>query len=55
MEAELNRMGDQRWECFFVTEAYGGMTLLLFKRPKISYLQKASKLDWTRLMNGSEE
>ncbi len=54
IEENLNKMGEERWECFFVRETKNSITLM-FKRQKISYLQKASKLDWSRLVGGSEE
>ncbi|MEO0796122.1 MAG: hypothetical protein AAFX93_13210 [Verrucomicrobiota bacterium] len=53
LEDELNLHGAERWECFFITQSTKKLTIM-FKRQSISYIQKASKLDWSRLVGGSE-
>ena len=49
IENQLNELGEERWECFFV-DAAEGKRMFYFKKPKISYLQKISKADVVKLL-----
>lgn len=53
IQSKLNEMGKDRWECFFVRETEHSI-MLIFKRPTISYIQRAARLDWSRFIGGSE-
>ncbi|GEM_PF-4817412 len=44
IQAAMNELGSQRWECFFV-RTVDGAALYHFKRQKTSYLQKASQMN----------
>ncbi len=52
-ESKLNSLGKERWECFWITEQ-GDEILCFFKRPKISYLQKISQANFSKLLPDSE-
>ena len=39
LETELNNLGDERWEVFWVDRTHDGVVVLL-KRPSVSYLGK---------------
>lgn len=51
---ELNRLGEERWECFFVDELDGKLAFY-FKKERISYLQKISELRIGRLIGGDNQ
>tara|TARA_R100000455_G_C6135228_1_gene30739 strand:+ start:89 stop:502 length:414 start_codon:yes stop_codon:yes gene_type:complete len=51
---ELNKLGEERWECFFVDELDGKLAFY-FKKERISYLQKISELKIGRLIGGDEK
>ncbi len=51
---ELNKLGEERWECFFVNELDGKLAFY-FKKERISYLQKISELKIGRLIGGDEK
>ncbi|MCD4779723.1 MAG: hypothetical protein K8S27_04135 [Candidatus Omnitrophica bacterium] len=51
LEETLNRLGEERWQCFWV-ETGKNKSVFLFKRPAISYLHRIPKGDVLRLLNG---
>ena len=51
---ELNKLGEERWECFFVDELDGKLAFY-FKKERISYLQKISELRIGRLIGGDDK
>ena len=46
VKAKLNELGEQGWECFYVSETN---SLMMFKRPKESYLRRLPFKDLIRL------
>jgi hypothetical protein len=54
IEEKLNRLGDDRWECFWV-EKKGKETVFYFKKPRISYLQKLPKGDLLKIINSTKQ
>ena len=46
----LNKMGKDRWECFFV-DTSDNKRFFYFKKSKISYLQKLSKADLGKILD----
>ena len=54
MAEELNKLGEERWEYFFVNELDGKLAFY-FKKERISYLQKISELKIVRLIGGDEQ
>ena len=50
---QLNLLGEERWECFFVDRTEDGL-MFYFKKERISYLQKVSELKVGTLI-GSDE
>lgn len=50
IEERLNSLGEERWECFFV-ERVEGHLMFYFKKSRISYLNKASKGDFGKLIS----
>ena len=51
---QLNKLGEERWECFFVDKLDGKLAFY-FKKERISYLQKISELRIGRLIGGDNE
>ena len=51
---QLNKLGEERWECFFVDKLDGKLAFY-FKKERISYLQKISELRIGRLIGGDKE
>ncbi len=49
LEMKLNELGNERWECFWI-EKRGEEMLFLFKKPKISYMQKIPRGELFKLM-----
>ena len=49
LETELNALGDERWEAFWVTES-GGELRVLLKRPSVSYISKLPFLQLGRVI-----
>jgi len=50
LEKRLNELGAERWDCFWI-QKHEGQLHLLFKRPAISYLHKASQIDFMKLLS----
>jgi thioredoxin-related protein len=53
LETHLTQLGNDRWECFWIEKKDKDL-LLLFKRPKISYLQKIPKGELFKMLNSSQ-
>ncbi len=53
LEKQLNKLGEDRWECFWISEQPENLTLF-FKKPKISYLQKMPIGDALKFFRSSE-
>lgn len=49
IEAQLNTLGAERWECFAVDASTPGTRILYLKRHPLSYLQILSRADLLRL------
>jgi hypothetical protein len=54
LEAHLNRLGQERWECYWLRAEADGTTLFL-KRPARSYLRSLPVSDLLRLLPTSSE
>jgi hypothetical protein len=54
LEAHLNRLGRERWECYWLRPEADGTTLFL-KRPARSYLRQIPVSDLLRLLPTSPE
>jgi hypothetical protein len=54
LEAQLNRLGQERWECYWLRAEADGTTLFL-KRPARSYLRSIPVSDLLRLLPISSE
>lgn len=50
MEEQLNTLGTDRWNCFWV-QAHRNKLHLLFKRPAVSYLHKIANIDILKLIS----
>ncbi len=50
LEKNLNELGADRWDCFWI-QNHEGSIHLLFKRPTISYLHKLSQVDFMKLIS----
>jgi hypothetical protein len=53
IEENLNKLGTDRWECFWVEKKKGG-NVFYFKKPKISYLQKIPKGDLLKIIDSTK-
>ena len=53
LEAELNELGQERWEVFWVERTDQGLSLLL-KRPAVSYLRAVPFSEIGRVIPGGE-
>ena len=49
MEKELNQLGNERWQCFWVDNA-GKQKVFYFKRTKMSFIQKIPAADLLRII-----
>ena len=49
MERELNQLGNERWQCFWVDNA-GKQKVFYFKRTKMSFIQKIPAADLLRII-----
>lgn len=49
MEKELNQLGNERWQCFWVDNA-GKEKVFYFKRTKMSFIQKIPAADLLRII-----
>ncbi len=54
LENKLNELGNERWECFWVDKKEK-VGVFIFKRPKISYLQKIPKGDLFKMLDKVKE
>lgn len=54
LESVLNKLGAERWECFFIQPDPRHLHVLL-KRPAVSYLHKLSQVDFLRLLSSGGE
>jgi hypothetical protein len=54
LEKELNELGNERWEFFWI-EKRDEELVFIFKRPKISYLQKIPKGELFKMLNAGQE
>lgn len=52
LEAELNELGDQRWEVYWVESTRNG-TRFYLKRPSISYLSRVPLSTLMRMLSGA--
>jgi hypothetical protein len=50
MEKNLNELGTDRWDCFWIQQHKDSIHLL-FKRPSVSYLHKLSTVDFMKLIS----
>ena len=50
VEEELNRLGTQRWECFFVQPRNSSHVICYLKRPHRSYLKQLPAKDLLKLL-----
>ncbi|WOO39637.1 hypothetical protein [Rubellicoccus peritrichatus] len=54
IEKELNALGEERWECFFV-ERVDEHLMFYFKKSKISYLHKVSQGSLGKLIGDGDK
>ena len=54
IEKNLNELGTDRWECFWVEKRKKEM-VFYFKKPKISYLQKIPKGDLLKMIDSTKQ
>lgn len=53
LENKLNQLGDERWECFWIEKKDKDL-VIMFKRPKISYLQKIPRGELFKMLNSAQ-
>lgn len=53
LEAELNELGEERWEVFWIERTDQGLTVML-KRPAVSYLRAVPFSEIGRVIPGGE-